>query len=279
MHDHRVLTTHQVRAALFGSPTTARMRLNRLRRAGLITRFRWHPGTGGSQPWHYTIDDAGAALIAAERELVLASGNALRVRRAVLAASPQLAHRVGANEFFSSSCTRTHVRTAGSWWPGSTRNKRTSSTRRTTRGCAATATGPGARTAVRSASTWSTTRAPNPSPSCSTKSRRTSKQPPPGTCHRTRCCSGSLPHNAKKNLWTAIANTRTRAPRIPIATAARDTSTGGQPASAIWALANAPGRRRRLAELPVAEPLPTPTLAHPRELLDVSILDKTAAKE
>ncbi|GAA1673536.1 hypothetical protein GCM10009765_23600 [Fodinicola feengrottensis] len=251
------------------------MRLNRLRRAGLITRFRWHPGTGGSQPWHYTIDDAGAALIAAERELVLASGNALRVRRAVLAASPQLAHRVGANEFFVQlyAYSRTHRGQLVAWLnPEQTHEQYPPYNARLR------CDGHGAwREDGRTVGFYL---------EYDTGTESQSVLLDKIEAYEQTTATGHLPPHPvlfwlpstqrEKNLWTAIANTRTRAPRIPIATAARDTSTGGQPASAIWALANAPGRRRRLAELPVAEPLPTPTLAHPRELLDVSILDKTA---
>jgi hypothetical protein len=65
--DHRVLTTFQIRQALFGSLDFAQRRLLKLYRVGLVDRFRPLRAGGGSYPWHYVLDQLGGEIVAASR--------------------------------------------------------------------------------------------------------------------------------------------------------------------------------------------------------------------
>jgi hypothetical protein len=97
---HGVLTTGQLTAAFFTSPTTAAHRLAKLRALGLLDRFhRPHPGAWFS-PWHWVIGPLGAAITAAARDSAPPTPRALRARHAALADSRKLAHLLGVNQFF-----------------------------------------------------------------------------------------------------------------------------------------------------------------------------------
>jgi hypothetical protein len=97
---HGVLTTAQLTAALFTSPTTAAHRLAKLRAIGVVDRFH-HPWPGGGfGPWHWVIGPMGARIAAASRNTTPPTSRALQARHDRLTASPTLAHLLGTNQFF-----------------------------------------------------------------------------------------------------------------------------------------------------------------------------------
>jgi hypothetical protein len=100
--EHRVLTSHQLGEAFFGSHDRAEHRLRELTDAEALARFRPYRRHGeGSAPYHYVLGPAGAAVLAAEqgtelRRLGYRADKALEV-----AHSQRLAHTVGVNGFFT----------------------------------------------------------------------------------------------------------------------------------------------------------------------------------
>jgi hypothetical protein len=66
LFEHRVLTTIQLYELHFRTYPRARKRLLELYRLGLIWRTR-PPKHPGSFPWHYTLDESGALVVAASR--------------------------------------------------------------------------------------------------------------------------------------------------------------------------------------------------------------------
>jgi hypothetical protein len=117
---HGVLTTAQISQAFFTSPTTASHRLTKLHRLTLVDRFRRPLPGGGFSPWHWMIGPLGARLTAAAHGASPPTARVLRDRHARLAASTQLAHRLGTNQFFID--LDTHARRSGGaarllrWW-------------------------------------------------------------------------------------------------------------------------------------------------------------------
>lgn len=118
VHEHRVLTTHQLADMAFPSPHTARRRLIWLYRQSVLDRFQPYL-SAGNLPWHYILGASGASWLAGEfavepREL------GFRHRRiAAVAASPDLAHQVGLNAWFTAlvSATRREPGTkVEAWW-------------------------------------------------------------------------------------------------------------------------------------------------------------------
>jgi DNA-binding CsgD family transcriptional regulator len=100
--EHRVLTTDQVAALLFGSPVTARHRLSILARLGVVERFRPLLAYGdGSAPWHYVLGPAGAAVLAADQTPTGDRMGWRRDRALGIAHSQRLGHLVGVNGFFA----------------------------------------------------------------------------------------------------------------------------------------------------------------------------------
>jgi hypothetical protein len=96
---HGVFTTGQLATAFFTSPITASHRLAKLRDLTLVDRFHRPLVGGGFGPWHWVIGPLGAG-IAAARDVSPPTARALRERHARLAASSQLIHRLGTNQFF-----------------------------------------------------------------------------------------------------------------------------------------------------------------------------------
>jgi hypothetical protein len=97
---HGVLTTTQITAAFFTSPTTASHRLAKLRAVGLLDRFhRPHPG-GGFGPWHWVIGALGVQITTAARGVAPPAPRSLRARHARLVDSAKLPHLLGTNQFF-----------------------------------------------------------------------------------------------------------------------------------------------------------------------------------
>jgi Replication-relaxation len=104
LRDHRVLTSGQLAALCFADPTTARHRLVRLHRLGVVDRFRPPPaGLGrGSAPFHYVLDQLGELLVAADRDEPVAPQRRWQPGYATdIGNSQRLRHLVGVNEFFA----------------------------------------------------------------------------------------------------------------------------------------------------------------------------------
>ena len=71
-----------------------------LYRLGLVERFRPHTPTG-SAPWHYTLDEPGARLVAARQEVDFRDFPFKKARIFDVVGSPRLRHRVECNGFFA----------------------------------------------------------------------------------------------------------------------------------------------------------------------------------
>lgn len=118
LYEHRVLTTPQVCDVAFSSVRRAEVRLHALYELRVADRFRLHqwPGSG---PYHWVLDQAGAAVIAAERGIDIASLPWRHERVMALADSSALRHRVGCNGFFTALLRAARVggdRRLGAWW-------------------------------------------------------------------------------------------------------------------------------------------------------------------
>ncbi len=101
-YEHQVLTTEQLRRLHFPSYRATMYRLEALYAMRVLDRFRpfWKYGKG-STPYHWTLDEAGAHIIAAEQRI---NRQKLRWRHATalgIASSSTLPHRVEVNEFFT----------------------------------------------------------------------------------------------------------------------------------------------------------------------------------
>jgi hypothetical protein len=100
LHDHRVLTTHQIAQLAFGSIGAATHRLLILYRLRVLDRFRPLVPVG-SAPLHYILGPAGAAVLAAERNVSVAELGYRPDHALAIAHSTQLTHTVGVNGFFT----------------------------------------------------------------------------------------------------------------------------------------------------------------------------------
>ncbi|MGH2680306.1 MAG: replication-relaxation family protein [Actinomycetota bacterium] len=100
LYEHRVLTTPQIYELHFDTHTRASKRMLQLYRLGLAERFRPHTPTG-SAPWHYTLDEPGARLVAARQEIDFKDFTFKKARIFDVAGSPRLRHRVECNGFFA----------------------------------------------------------------------------------------------------------------------------------------------------------------------------------
>lgn len=100
LYEHRVLTTSQIYELHFDTHTRASKRMLQLYRLGLVERFRPHTPTG-SAPWHYTLDDPGARLVAARQEIDFKDFTFKKARIFDVVGSPRLRHRVECNGFFA----------------------------------------------------------------------------------------------------------------------------------------------------------------------------------
>jgi hypothetical protein len=63
LHEHRILTTDQIFELHFSSIQRARARLSKLHELGVVWRSRPR-ALLGSLPWHYTLDEIGAWIVA-----------------------------------------------------------------------------------------------------------------------------------------------------------------------------------------------------------------------
>ncbi len=123
LFEHRVLTTAQVCDIAFDSLRKAQLRLNVLYELRVVDRFRPFRGPElPSQPYHWVLDEAGAAVVAAEREEDPKTLRWRRERGLALATTATLRHRVGCNGFFTAllrEARRTPSRRLGAWWSAS----------------------------------------------------------------------------------------------------------------------------------------------------------------
>jgi len=100
LHEHRVLTTIQITQLAFGTTRAASARLTTLYQHRAIDRFR-PLAPAGSAPLHWVLDEAGAAVLAAEDGITVAELGYRRDRALAIALSAELAHTTGANGFFT----------------------------------------------------------------------------------------------------------------------------------------------------------------------------------
>lgn len=100
LYEHRVLTTPQIYELHFDTCTRASKRMLQLYRLGLVERFRPHTPSG-SAPWHYTLDEPGARLVAARQEIDYDKFKFKKARIFEVVGSPRLRHRVECNGFFA----------------------------------------------------------------------------------------------------------------------------------------------------------------------------------
>jgi hypothetical protein len=121
IHEHRVLTAHQITALAFPSFRSGRMRLRELFQWGVVDRFQPFI-TLGTAPMHYVLAPAGAAVLAAEDGLDVKELGYRHDRAFGVAHSLRLAHTVGVNEWFTALVD--HARhpdpgehaTLDAWW-------------------------------------------------------------------------------------------------------------------------------------------------------------------
>ncbi|GAA2662919.1 replication-relaxation family protein [Streptomyces vastus] len=109
LHEHRVLTTHQITRLAFTSLRSAQRRLRTLHQHAVLDSFR--PLTAsGSAPEHYTLGPAGAALLAAHAGLDVAALGWRPTATGRIAYSPSLGHDLGVNELLTHLAARAHTR-------------------------------------------------------------------------------------------------------------------------------------------------------------------------
>ncbi|EHR53559.1 hypothetical protein SacmaDRAFT_5442 [Saccharomonospora marina XMU15] len=120
LHEHRVLTSSQIRDATFPSGRSARQRLRDLYLWRALSRFQPFQQLG-SAPMHYVLGPAGAAVLAAEHGLEVKDLGYRHDRAMGIAHNQRLAHTIGVNNFFTSLIAHTrHTPTAQAalvaWW-------------------------------------------------------------------------------------------------------------------------------------------------------------------
>ncbi|MFF0147038.1 protein involved in plasmid replication-relaxation [Amycolatopsis sulphurea] len=121
LHEHHVLTSHQITALAFPSFRSGRMRLRELFQWGVVDRFQPFI-TVGTAPMHYVLAPAGAAVLAAEDGLDVKELGYRHDRAFGIAHSLRLAHTVGVAEWFTALVDRarhSHAEersTLGAWW-------------------------------------------------------------------------------------------------------------------------------------------------------------------
>lgn len=118
--EHQVLTTSQVCDLAFNSERHTTQRMNTLYRLRVVERFRPLVRTG-SAPYHWILDEAGAAaVVAADRDVARRDLGWRRDKALSVALNQHLAHTVAVNGFFT-ALARTARHQPGSelrqWWP------------------------------------------------------------------------------------------------------------------------------------------------------------------
>ena len=119
-HEHKVLTTTQITQLAFGTTRAATARLTTLYQLRAIDRFR-PLAPSGSAPLHFILDEAGAAVLAAEDGITVADLGWRRDRALAIALSAQLGHTTGTNGFFTALAAAARVSGGTTvlecWWP------------------------------------------------------------------------------------------------------------------------------------------------------------------
>ncbi|KUO19157.1 replication-relaxation family protein [Streptomyces dysideae] len=100
LHEHRVLTTHQIASLAYTSLRSAQRRLRTLHQHAVLDSFRPLTQTG-SAPEHYTLGPAGAAVLAAHAGCDLAALGWRPSHTGRIAYSPSLGHDLGVNELLA----------------------------------------------------------------------------------------------------------------------------------------------------------------------------------
>jgi Replication-relaxation len=103
VHEHRVLTTDQLYELHFSSIQRTRARLFQLHQMGVLWRNRPRAQLG-SLPWHYTLDEIGAWIVAEHLGIEPREVGYRNDRKRTLVDSPRLKHTRGANSFFTRMC-------------------------------------------------------------------------------------------------------------------------------------------------------------------------------
>ncbi len=102
-YDHHVLTTAQLMRLHFGGLRTTTLRLGTLYQLRVLDRFRpprRRSGTG-TDPYHWILDEAGAHVVAAQRDMERRRLRWQHSDAGDIAQSSKLRHHVEINEFFS----------------------------------------------------------------------------------------------------------------------------------------------------------------------------------
>ncbi|MBD0741675.1 replication-relaxation family protein [Streptomyces sp. CBMA152] len=108
LHEHQVLTTHQIVRLAYGSLRSAQRRLRTLHQHAVLDSFR--PLTvSGSAPEHYTLGPVGAALLAAQGGCEPAAVGWRPTHTGRIAYSPWLGHDIGVNELLTHLAARTRT--------------------------------------------------------------------------------------------------------------------------------------------------------------------------
>jgi hypothetical protein len=103
LHEHRVLTTDQLFELHFSSLQRTRARLHHLYDLGVVWRSRPR-ALLGSLPWHYTLDEIGALIVAEHLGIDHRMVSYRQDRTRALVDSPRLEHTRAANSFFTRLC-------------------------------------------------------------------------------------------------------------------------------------------------------------------------------
>jgi hypothetical protein len=119
LHDHRVLTIEQITQLAFDSRNAAQHRLLILYRHRVLDRFRPYRDTG-SAPFHYVLDEMGAAILAAHQGISVDQLGYRRDHALAIAHSQRLTHTVGVNGFFTALAAAAHASRGraqlAAWW-------------------------------------------------------------------------------------------------------------------------------------------------------------------
>ncbi|PNE38193.1 replication-relaxation family protein [Streptomyces noursei] len=108
LHEHRVLTTHQVARLAYTSLRSAQRRLRTLHHHTVLDSFRPLTATG-SAPEHYTLGPAGAALLAAHAGLDTGALGWRPTHTGRIAYSPSLGHDLGVNDLLTHLAAHTRT--------------------------------------------------------------------------------------------------------------------------------------------------------------------------
>jgi len=269
LHEHRVLTTTQITQLAFGTTRAASARLTTLYQHRAIDRFR-PLAPAGSAPLHWVLDEAGAAVLAAEDGITAAELGYRRDRALAIALSAELAHTTGANGFFTAlaaaarasgghaalDCWWSERRCAGVWGDLARPDGYGRWTQHST-GTAPASTDffleydNGTENLARLIAKLAGYRNLAARTGIPTPILFWLPTPRREAALRARL-AGAPPHG------TPDAASAAAIPGVPVATAASGTAPGG-PAGAAWLPAGGPGPRLRLAQLaPAPAPAPAP---------------------